>query len=459
MAPAETWGTPAFQFTDQFGWLVVLLRREPGNVLAQKLALRRALATLKQGPFVLEPGITYSEVPDETSFQGRLLLRRIETIEFAPDAPPGEVLDLARALASDTAPLPSSEKVQARQLSVERAGNDVTPARLAPVDGSSDLTPSGRSRTMAGPVAESEKLARVLEASATQGHWMEALHAAQALVRLIPRFPDHERRGYLIGLRRLFGHHILEEFIFFAMRATEEQARVSEVLNFAGPEALELMVEHACRSEAIGPRRFIHDMLAATPEAVPLLLPLLHSSRWHEVRHAATLLGRIGVASAISPLRATLGHPEAKVRQAVVEALARFSENSVVEPIRQALGDASPGTRASAAHALARRNSPALAMPILAALETEKDPEAWSGLVNALARIESAESIGTLVTLALDRRPMFGTGRPMSLRLMAVKALADARSPVATNALDQLAREADGPVRRAAEAALKSAPG
>ncbi|MEO8294054.1 MAG: HEAT repeat domain-containing protein [Gemmatimonadota bacterium] len=440
----------ADRFDRHFGRLVVLLRLEPANISGQKDALRCAMALL-EGPVLLEAGIEYSDVPDEGSFKGRLLYRRVDSIVVDEDARPAEVLVLARALASDTLPVENSPSIQVELLPVSAVRSDL--------HGASSTAPvipepvAFRPRTISGPVEDSEMMLKALDQSLGQGHWMEALHAAQSLVRLTPRYPEHERRGYLIQLRRIFHRKMLENFIDFAMRSTEEQPRLAEVLHFAGPEAVELMVDHICQAESIGPRRFLHEVLASIPESLPLLLPRLDSPRWYEARHAVELIGRLGQTDTIPVLVKALEYSDARVRQAAVIALARFDTPAVLIPIRRALLDQAPGTRASAAYALADRHSPALAMPILAVLEGEKDLGAWTALVTALVRIDSAEALKSLLALALDHHAILKSARPIAQRVAIVEALAASGSAGARGALERLVNEGEGALRRAAQEA------
>ena len=126
---------------------------------------------------------------------------------------------------------------------------------------------------------------------------------------------------------------------------------------------------------------------------------------------------------AVEPLRAAATHPDERVRKAVIEALGCFHTQAVIEPLRRALADPAPVARASAAHALSQRHSPGLALPILVALESEKDPLAWEALVVAVARIDSFEAVSGLVEIALDKRPLFQSGRPKAQRMTVVHAL------------------------------------
>ena len=437
-----------------FGQLVVLIRRLPGDTAAQKSALRSAMAVLPSGAVRMETGIEYSDVPDDNSLKGRLLYRLVDSIAFAAEAPAGEVLALARALAADEGPIPSTPLVHVELISPVSARPDLSPVTPVPLP-EPPPPPVIRHRTMAGPVEESEMLVQVILQYAAAGRWMEAIHAAQALVRLTPRFPEHEQRGHLIGLRRVFTRPLLEQFVAFAIRVSEEQPRVSEILAHSGPEGIELMIDQVKQSEVIGPRRFVHELLAATPAALPMILPLLASNRWHEVRHGADLLGRLGRPEAIEPLRGLAHHPDERVRKSAIEALSNFKGHAVLEDLRRALADPAPVTRVSAAHALSHRNAPGLALPILVALESEKDPAAWDALVETVAQIDSAEAVGGLVVIALDKHPLFRTGRPWSQRVAVVKALRNAGTGSARRGLQRLAAVGDGPLRRAAAVALE----
>lgn len=452
-------------FADHFGRLVVLLRLEPANVPAQKEALRQAMTVLRMGAVYLETGVENSDLPDD-SLKGRLLSRRVEAIHFEAGAAPGDVLIIARALADDTAPIMDSPDIVVELLPASAPSSPrYTPAPqeftaiMAPSDSTTE-TPSGRSRTITGPVEESQRLSRAFEAAIAHSYWAEALHAAQALVALASRFPEHERRGYRLGLRRLFSRPALSELIHYALRTSEEQHRVLEVLREGGLEAIELAIDHVARAEAVGPRRFLYQFIAQRPEAVSLLLPLLESPNVYTVCHGVDLLGRIGVPDAIGPLRQISDHPDPRVRQCVVQALGRFQDHGVIERLRRALTDSSPKVRSSAAYALAERNSGGLAMPILVALDGEKDAATWRELVLALGRIESAEAAGALVAMALDRKALLKSGgRSIVQRLIAVESLAAGGHLHAIRGLERVASEADGTVRAAAQQGLSSRSG
>lgn len=415
-------------FADLFGRLVVLLRRDPDNVAAQKEALRQAVAVLRLGAARLETGVEHSGFPDDSTLQGRLLVRRVESIHFEHDAAPAAVLELARALADDRLAISSGPDITVELLRASAPHQPrftPVPADFGPLmPGGQTETPSGRSRTMTGPVEESERLARAFHAAITQSYWLEALHAGQALVSLAHRYPEHERRGYLLSLRRLFSPAVVDRFIQHALRVSEDQHRVIEILRAAGPDAIDLAIEQITRSDVVGPRKFLYQFLGTCPEAFSHLLPLLDHPNPTTVQHAVELLGRLGFKDGVRPLRRSAGHPDPRVRQAAI-------------------------------HALVDHGVPGLAMPILAALETEKDPGVWKELVLALGRIDSGEASNALVSIALDRKTLLKGGRPVGQRLLAVESLALARHAHAVRGLERLAEEADGAVRLAAQEAVR----
>jgi HEAT repeat protein len=246
--------------------------------------------------------------------------------------------------------------------------------------------------------------------------------------------------------------------IDLALHDPAERERAVEVLRWTGLEGADAMVDAVRASEGVGGRRFLHDALGAMPEAFPAVMPLLNSPEAHEVRHAAAILGRMGRAEAVEPLKARLAHADAGVRAAVLHALAGFPLRDVAEALRAGLGHASAATRAAAAEAIACTGARGLAMSLVAALDTESDGAAWSAMLRALAALASPEACAGLASVALARRRLLGGGggHVTERRLEAVRALATVAAPCRAAALERLTREGDEPVRHAAAAALGS---
>jgi len=103
---------PKSAFIKRFGDLVAMLRVDPGNDAAQDLALTAACAAVAGTPLEIEAGLELSEAPPELSLKGRLLSRQVDCIRIAAGAEPHELLALARALAHDVTPIPTTANVR-----------------------------------------------------------------------------------------------------------------------------------------------------------------------------------------------------------------------------------------------------------------------------------------------------------------------------------------------------------
>jgi hypothetical protein len=298
-----------------------------------------------------------------------------------------------------------------------------------------------------------------VEAAARRRQWVEALHAAQALVRMEHRFPEVERRSFVFEVRRVFTRPILDGFVELALRVPEEQERASEVLRWLGPAGADAMVDHVKEVEQAAPSRFLHEALATMPSAVPLLLPLLEGDAPAAARHAAELLGRHRAMSALPGLTRLAAHPDPRPRHAAIDALGGFADRRAFEALHRALGHAEGETRSRAAVALGRLG-PAAAMPLLAALEREADPAARRTLVAAVAATDAPQAGAALATLVLRRRSLLHREAwTMGERLAAVAALAEAATAAARQALERIAREGEGEVAAAARGAAAATSG
>ena len=479
-------------FIKRFGDLVVLLRVDPGNDAAQDLALAAAAAAVEQEPVEVEAGIHWSVIPEDLTLKGRLLARQVEVVRVAAGAEPDELLALARALSHDLTTIPSSPHIEVEMV------QHIAPPPDPPSGGVSHgvdapLTPPRRpterrtweERRRSGGAhhrgferrrgsdrramgerrlhlvqSQQAEIARLYEAldRCTRGlAWESALVAAIALVRLAPRIPAADRRGFGIRLRRAIPRRAIESLVNLAERDAALRAGATEVLRWIGLDAAEVVLARLLEGDAVVLRGFYYDVLGGMPGVYPLVTPLLTSPDPHEIRHGAVLLGRLGRPDGIGELEPLLTHPDQSVRAAVVGALGRIHDGPAVDPLRQALRHPDPHTRAAAAEAVALWRGGALALLLAGALESEGDRGAWQALIMGLGRIGTAESCAALAGVAgarwsLLRREGYTTGQ----RLAAVAALGFADSPAARATLARLARDGEGVIRNAADRVLRA---
>lgn len=445
-------------FATSFGRLIAAYRLAPAGGPGAPALVEEVVRLAARGPISIEAGVHRSGDYDTANLRSHLLRRQVEVLTIAAGADADVLERLARALGGD-APLPEDPAF----------GYEMV-AHLVPDPPARSATPPQRGGiVLMGPNDEGEEddlgasalgaeitaLTAAVGSARARGAWTEALHAAQAMVRLAARAPESDRGTVAIMGWRALPRPVLQGIIDLALRATEEQARAAEVLQWRGIEAAELMLDVVRKTESPVPHRFLLDALGRMPVAIPLVLPLLKSGPWHEVRHATEILGRLIPPEALPALRALLDHPDERVRAAALDALSRYPGAAAVEAMRHGLAHPNRGTRLEAARAIGRRGGGALAMPILAALEQERDGPTWHAMLLALAQIEAPEAAAALASVALKKRGLLTRGGfSPAQRMEVITALAAARTVAARHALTRVAREADREVGAAARAAL-----
>lgn len=441
---------PDAPFDALFGRLLELLRQQPEPEAAVQEALGLVAARVARQEAMIEAGIENSWAVDGDPLKERLQSRHVDGILIAAGTEPVELLALARALATDDEPIPSTAKVRVRLLP------DPLPLAFSgPRESIDPSAPPPRSRgdQLTGMI---EGILRELEKAIARQQWLAALHDAQAALRFLPQVREDFRRALHIALKRLLTRPVVEALIEQGYRIPEEQARTAEVLRVAGFPAAERMLEILKQSDTIGPRAFLLEALSGMPEAAPLIAPLLRSARATEVRIGVELAARVGTSEMLRDLAPLAEHADERIRLGAIDALARFREKTVLEPLRKALSHDSSATRSRAGQALAARGSGAYAMPLLAALEAEKDPATWEDLLRALAAINAPESVAALTRVALERHGLFKFGKAQTRRqLTVVRSLAETNTPAARQALERITLEGEGEVAEEARRLLE----
>jgi HEAT repeat protein len=491
---------PKSTFIKRFGDLVALLRAEPGNDAAQELALSAAAAAVAHAPLRVEAGVEWTAIPPDMSLKARMLARQVESLTIAAGAAPEELQSLARALAHDVTPIPTSPNVEVslvrllagppespdpplgggspggapvrgadppanRRGGLDRRSHDdrrrTTRARWFELERRrrGDRRSRGERRLFLVHDQETET-ARLLEAMARASAaraWEELLYGAHALVRLLPRVPQRERAGVALKVRRAVSPAAREGILDLAERDYVVREPAAEVLRWIGLDAAESILDRLRQGEALGVRVFYYEVVGRLPAAYPMVVAMLRGPAAHEIRHGAALLGRLGLPDAAQALGALLDHPDDLVRSAAVHALGELHGAPVVDSLRGALRHPSARTRMAAAEAVATWRDGTLALLLAAALEEERDRDAWQAMVAALGRIGSAEACAALATIAVTRRSILRRrGYSTGQRLAAVAALGLAATAEGHGTLRRLAGENEGVVSYAADRLLQA---
>lgn len=445
---------PEASFTALLGHLIWLLRERPEQDGAVLKTVELMAARVARSGLMVEAGIENSWALDGDPLKERLQVRQVDAIGIAAGATAMELLEMGRALADDTAPIPSTTQIRVKLLPDPLPIQFSGPRPMIPVSADEAVPRARPGDQLAGMI---EGILRELSKAIDRQQWLAVLHDAQAAARAIPNLNESARRTYTIALKRLMTLPVIDALIEQGYRIVEERSRTAEVLRTGGFPAAERMMDILKKSDTIGPRAFLVEALGGMPEAEPLFPPLLRSSRASEVKLAAELMGKSKDESVIPLLVAQAQHPDESVRLAVIDALASFQSRAVVEPLRKALAHTSGTTRAKAARALGSRSSGAIAMPLFAAFEGEKDPEAWREMLTVIASLNSHDAAMGLARMALQRRGFLTFGSSdLKRRLAVVQALVESGNATSRQALEYIAKEGDGEVMLAAKAALES---
>lgn len=484
-------------FIKRFGDLVTLFRVDPGNDAAQDLALSAAAAAVARHPVEVEVGRQWPSIPEDMGLAARMLARQVDSLRVSAGADPLELQTLARALAHDLTPVRSSPSIEVelvrllapptppdggpgggarpagrhgaaadhRRRGIERRSGDdrrhSSRARWAEIERrrrpERRVTGERRLYLVEDLRAESARMLSALAQASRIGDWVEVLHLAHALVPTALRLPEAERRGFAMRVRQAMPRGALQGILDLAERDYHCRERVGRVLRWVGVEAAEVALDRLRVGEALGLRVFLYEVVSGVPESYPLVTPMLRSHLSHEVRHGATLLGRLGRPEAVEELEPLLDHPDELVRGAVVQAFGELHDAPVTEPLRRALRHPSPRTRVMASEAIAVWRGGALAPLIAAVLEQEHDRDAWQAMVGALGRIGSPVACAILADVALTGRSLLRRhGYTTAQRLAAVAALGLAETAHAHTALERLAEENEGVVSYAADRVLRA---
>lgn len=429
--------------------LVIVMRETPRATeviatLAEQAA--RAAAALPR-PERIEAGVESSALPQGATLRGRLLARVVDWIEIAPAAPATELRQLAGALASDDMALPTLAHVVVTLVPLPFSMPDDETIHVAEADSEAGLDEDESADH------ELTRLTDEVRSASVQRDWPALLQRARALLEYADQ-DSSARRTRIIQARRALPIERLRELVEHALRHVEDQALTAEILARIGPDGHQAMVESVAGSESLAARRFLHDQLGRTPEAFPLLLPLLERGSASQARHAAAILGRLGDARAVPALAAALASHDDSVRAEALRALAKFDQPVARAALLEGLKHATAGTRIAAAQAIGNAGLLALAPSIMSVLREEGDSSVRRAMVTAAARLGTVEAMEELVRIALTRRRLLRGGHSLEVRLDVVAGLAAAATPAARRALDRIVREADRPVQTAADQAL-----
>ena len=509
---------PAIVFACQYARLVWLLLHDSRNIEEQKDALRAALAVTGQGPVTIARRgnrvfANGKALPDALAagpeMGAQMMGHGVMVIEIGANAPPAELLGVARILSTT----PSSRGDQGKAIREQLAVLKLTMLKFAFEDAAlapklesklSDPTPlpmkglrlpamaatpvAGMGvvenremwqqfRAAKAPTEDTDSLFAALDGTRMPNEEAQLLdelatlaeHAsrdgrthvlAAVCIGMVKResngSAESRRQACGMALRRLLRPALLRGIAQLLPRKREIAAELEAVLARAGAEGADVVIELLAEESLATDRHVYLDILPRLQTGVPTLVHMLGDTRWFVVRNATDLLGEMKVKSAEPAVLPLLEHADERVRKSAANALINLGTTAGFRAVCEMLQAESPKTRAHAAMALASRRDERSTAQLRTVLEDEPDTEVQLALLGALGKIATPAAVEQLIRAAEPKRRLLER-KPNAFRIAAIQALAEARTPAALAAIAVLREDKERDVREAAARAYQHA--
>ncbi|HJX60733.1 MAG TPA: HEAT repeat domain-containing protein [Thermodesulfobacteriota bacterium] len=193
--------------------------------------------------------------------------------------------------------------------------------------------------------------------------------------------------------------------------------------------------------------------------AIEIIAPFIDDKRWYLVRNIIYILGRIGKEQAFPYLQKSLNHNEIRVRREAIQALGLIGGPKAVGLLIRALTDIDVRIRSMAAINLGKIGKTSALASLLELVQSKdfpkKDPTEMKAFFDAIGMIGSNEATAVLQEI-LERKSLFGRGKPDGMRNGAANALAMIGSAEAKAILDAGRNSKDESIRNACVQAMGS---
>ncbi|HEX8850865.1 MAG TPA: HEAT repeat domain-containing protein [Gemmatimonadaceae bacterium] len=294
-----------------------------------------------------------------------------------------------------------------------------------------------------------DDLVTVSENAAREGKSDIVAQAFHGIVSREGATPESDlKRAYGMAIRRLTKPTLLRAVAQMMPRKKEQIDDFMLVLARCGEDGADALIDQLTSAQSLSDRRIYFDGLVRLNAGVPALIHMLGDARWYVARNAADLLGEMQAEQAQGPLAELLKHDDDRVRRAAITALSKLTSPKAVDALRQAMRDSSPQVRMQAAAGMGGRKGLRSAGTLTKALDDEEDQEVQLSIIAALGRLGTTDAVQRLIKAAEPAGGIFKK-KPTALRVAAVQALGEARTPAAQNALQHLLEDKDKDVKQA----------
>jgi HEAT repeat protein len=463
-----------------FARLVWLLVHEGQSIDDQKAALRAVVTVSKdssvrlgnkEGRLAVNGLVMPQALTGVQELAGRLAVHAIDEIEIDQSAVPAELLALARLLSVEATT--SSDAADFAQKLSELTGTTVRVKRSAATEASpmrTSETPAPAVAVKDDPQARVPKLLTKLteqlnpatahqvldelsflaEQATREGRTSDVAAIFSALLDREGGITDPDvRRVFLVTVRRLTRPTILRPIAVLLVTHPTTASRTERILQRVGQDGVDAVVDQYTSSRKLSDRKTYRDVLMRLTMAREALVQMLADPRWFIVRQAAEFLGDMGAEEAERPLAELLRHEDERVRRAVTRSLARIESSFTLDAVARAVVDVSATVRLEAVAGLAARKSGRAGSMLAKAIDGEGEQEVQYAILGALGRIATPEAVQKLSKAAEAASGIFSSRKNIGLRIAAVHALGEARTPGAITALQAMVNDKDKDVKEA----------
>ena len=293
-----------------------------------------------------------------------------------------------------------------------------------------------------------DDLVTVVENAAREGLHIYVAEAFHGVVQREAALAEADlKRAYVMAIRRLTKPTLLRSVAQMLPRKRERHDEYLAVLIRTGEDGADALIEQLTSAQSLTDRRIYFDALVKLNAGVPALIHMLGDARWYVARNAADLLGEMVAEDALGPLSELLKHDDDRVRRAAITALAKLTSPKAVDALRTALRDSSAQVRMQAAAGMGIRKGMRTAATLTKALDDEEDVDVQLAIIGSLGRLATTDAVQRLIKLA-EPGALFKK-KPTAIRVAAVQALGEARTPAAQNALQHLLEDKEKEVKQA----------
>lgn len=406
-----------------------------------------------------------------------LIDARVSFVSVREGAAPGELLTLARLLASrhdanasraeaTTRTPGNAELLRTWSVLVLAAWTSTTPIDTTTVPPSARLvnlrTDEAARRAVTTMINDVDQLVARRDADALE-------RIAHSLAHAIDNASTGGGRlAFEEGFRRLLRNDVIE---LLASRIPDGRDRRASISVFAraGETGVRALLDGLMQAPDALARRSCFDTIVAIDLGGSLLREALADERWFVVRNTAALIAEMGIADADVELIRLLANTDDRIRIAAARALIRLRTPRALTGLHAAVDDGNAEVRriAATSYTLAittAGSSRPTAGKLAAALDRETDEDVALEMMAAMGRLGSADAVQRLLRIAqsptIDSPAAIGaadrgyTPRPSWIRIAALEALVDARGAAVTPAVEALTRDQDELVAGAARGML-----